>query len=80
MNTVLCDWPTSEPADVLGPLMLWWIQGHDHDWDFAEYQDRTFINVQETETWCVSEVLESWLRDAPQDLGYEIHEPCPWQR
>lgn len=80
MNTILCDWPDSEPADVLGPVILWWLESVSHtDFDRdAEYHDRVITDNDDTD-WCLSEVLDGWLKNDRWIVGNEVHEGCPWQ-
>ena len=79
MNTAICDAPTSELADALGPLMETWLK-RQQGWTDVEYLFgmRVFRVLGNTH-WCLSEVLDNWMAARSMDYSDEFHEDCPWQ-
>lgn len=84
MNTYLCDAPDSGPADLIGPLILMWLQDEEPgDWVGYMYGERVIRppgQRAELSVWCLSEWLEAWLR---KDITFTTdpltHDTCPWQ-
>lgn len=79
MNTVLCDWPDSEPADILGPVMLWWLEVVHPDFRVRSWYHERVISDDDDTDWCLSEILDGWLQNNLPSSGFDVHEGCPWQ-